>query len=261
MLKLPPLVAALIRLVLVVPLCAVASPVWADYAAGYGAYPFAQMTAMGDTSAYWIWGRDISLQARNAKSLYVYQGNFDVVHGRETYNFEGPPPRRMSGYKGNLILTYRLERLVPPEMVFSRYTAHRQAWERYGIPVEGIQIDYDSPTARLRKYASWLVQLKNTVGKSVPISITGLGDWLASAPPSHLKKLSQQVSFVAFMMYHGGRPLPHLKKYTARLARLSLPFKLGRLQTQIEPKKFEKVSQAPGYQGEIVFMLTGDPQQ
>jgi len=220
---------------------------------------FAQANAMGKVSAYWIWGSDISLEARMAKSLYVYQGNFNVAQGRNTYHFEGPSPRRMSGYKGNLILTYRLERLVPPAMVVSRYVAHRQAWKRYGIPVEGIQIDFDSPTAKLREYASWLVQLNNILGESVPVSITGLGDWLASAPPGHLKELSQQVSFVAFMMYHGSRPLRHLKKYTARLENLSLPFKLGRLQTQIESMDFENVFQAPGYQGEIVFMLSGDP--
>ncbi|MBT5654042.1 MAG: DUF3142 domain-containing protein [Alphaproteobacteria bacterium] len=212
-------------------------------------------------NAYWIWGSIIPEKARLARNLYVYQGVFDAVRSRDVYRFEGLSPRRIDDFEGNLILTYRLDQLVPPEMVVSRYIAHRQAWKRNGIRVDGLQIDYDSPTAKLKEYASWLVVLKNTVGDSVPVSITGLGDWLASAPPSHLNDLSQKVSFVAFMMYHGGRPLQRLNRYTARLARLTLPFKLGRLNTQQNDKMFESVFQAPGYQGEIVFMLSGGAQE
>lgn len=210
----------------------------------------------GQTSAYWIWGNTVPENVRFSKNLYTYQGVFDVVGNRKIYRFEGLTPRLIDGYAGRLILTYRLESLVPPEMVVSRFIAHRQAWKRHGVFVDGIQIDYDSPTAKLREYADWLVLLKNAVGNGTPISITGLGDWLASSSPSHLKELSSKVSFIAFMMYHGSQPLKRLDNYTFRLARLSLPFKLGRLQTQSYAKEFESVHLAPGYQGEIIFVFS-----
>lgn len=214
-----------------------------------------------ETNAYWIWGSIIPEKTLLAKNLYVYQGVFDVISGRDVYKFEGPPPRRLADYEGNVILTYRLEKLVPSEMVVSRFIAHRQAWKRKGISAVAIQIDYDSPTSKLLEYANWLDSLRNAIGDSVHISITGLGDWLASAPPGHLKILSDKVSFVAFMMYHGGRPLQPLNRYTERLARITLPFKMGRLQTQRNAEMFESVYMSPSYQGEIVFMLSGGSQE
>jgi len=209
----------------------------------------------GAERAYWIWGGAIPERVNSANTLYVYQGVFDIVHNRAAYRFEGPPPRSMAGYHDGLTLTYRLEKLVPPDMVISRFLAHQHAWKKHGILTDGIQIDYDSPTMKLLEYADWLVLLKNAVGGSVQISITGLGDWLVSAPSGHLKDLSSRASFIAFMMYHGGRPLKRLKSYTEPLAKLALPFKIGRLEIQKHDKTFENIFQAPGYQGEIVFIL------
>jgi hypothetical protein len=205
------------------------------------------------TSAYWVWGNVVPVKASSAKHFYIYQGSFDRRRGHDIYNFEGLSPRPIANYSRKITLTYRLESLVPPAMVFSRFVAHRQAWSRHGIFVDGIQIDYDSPTGKLLKYSSWLSSLNNIVGNNVSVSITGLGDWLASAPTSHLKELSQQVSFVAFMMYHGSHPLKNIKNYTERLEKLSRPFKLGRLLSQSNMKTFEKVSKAQGYKGEIIF--------
>jgi len=221
------------------------------YAHSSSSYLF--LNTNGRASAYWIWGNVVPVKASSAKDLYVYQGVFNTVRGHDIYNFEGLSPRPIANYSGKVTLTYRLESLVPPAMVFSRFVAHRQAWRRHGIFVDGIQIDYDSPTGKLLKYSNWLALLKNIVGNNVPVSITGLGDWLASAPSSHLKELSQQVSFVAFMMYHGSHPLQNINNYTERLAKLALPFKLGRLQTQSDVKIFERVPQAQGYKGEIIF--------
>ncbi len=211
-----------------------------------------------DKVAFWIWGNSIPEKTLSARNLYAYQGVFDVIGDREIYRFEGLSPRPIEDFAGSLILTYRLEKLVPPEMVISRFIAHRQAWRRYGVFVTGIQIDYDSPTAKLREYASWLSLLRNEVDDGVPLSITGLGDWLASARPGHLEKLSQSVSYIAFMMYHGTRPLLRLNNYKARLINLSLPFKLGRLQSQRDTKQFLGVYRAPGYIGEIIFIHSGD---
>ncbi len=206
------------------------------------------------SQAYWIWGGVIPSKASSANELYVYQGVFRNINANFTYRFEGLPPHPIGPTPNQIILTYRLEELIPPEMVVSRFVAHRIAWENAGAEVGGIQIDYDSPTARLLEYADWLVRLQNSIGSRVSVSITGLGDWLASAPPNHLRTLSQKVLFIAFMMYHGSKPLPRLETYTKRLETLSLPFKLGRLEIQKQIGAFKNISQAQGFRGEIVFL-------
>jgi hypothetical protein len=81
---------------------------------------------------------------------------------------------------------------------------------------------------------------------------------LSSSTISNLEVVSNQVSFIAFMMYHRGDPLRNLSNYTKRLEKLKLPFKLGRLQSQNDAKLFEGVFQSSGYQGEIIFISSGE---
>ncbi|MBT4690679.1 MAG: DUF3142 domain-containing protein [Rhodospirillaceae bacterium] len=202
---------------------------------------------------YWVWHGGFSEAAMRAETLYIHQGNFDVFDTRGVYQFQGPVPQAIPGHNHPVILTYRLERQVAPGMVVARYRAHSHAWERRGVKVGGIQIDYDSPTARLPKYARWLGELKTVFGGNIALSVTGLGDWLMSGQYKDLSAISDQVEFIAFMMYWDNRPLPGLENYTDRLAKLSLPFYLGRLSNQNPTVLFDRVRAAPGYQGDIVF--------
>lgn len=209
--------------------------------------------ANGQSNSFWIWRGPIPKNVLSAEALYVHQGNFDRYGSRAIYRFQGVNPQQLPGFSSTLIPTYRLERLVAPGMVASRFVAHRRAWERHNVRVDGIQIDYDCPTAKLVNYADWLEGLKTKLGNDVPISITGLGDWLTSARAGELKRLSDNVQFIAFMMYHNGSPLPHIERYTKRLAKLSTPFFLGRLANQDRVKFFSDTRKAAGYRGDIIF--------
>ena len=211
-------------------------------------------------TSYWIWGNMIPKRVSHEKDLYVYQGIFDVVRGKYTYHFEGLSPRPIDKYSGKLTLTYRLEKLIPPSIIVSRFVSHQKAWRRHNIVIDGIQIDYDSPTKKLLEYADWLALLKKEIKSDVSISITGLGDWLASAPSSHLNNLSEKTSFIAFMMYHGGHPLKNTSHYIEYLENLTIPFKIGRLEKQTDTNTFKSIVQAQSYKGEIIFIPSGGNQ-
>jgi len=140
-------------------------------------------------------------------------------------------------------------------MVASRYQAHARAWRKRGGNVRGIQIDYDCPTSRLSGYSRWLERLKKTLRGEPEISVTGLGDWLVSAEPGDLEALFHQTEYVAFMMYHGRRQLDPVAPFTTALVRATAPFKLGLLKDQRNNPAFSDVRNAPGYTGDIQYIL------
>lgn len=206
------------------------------------------------TVGRWVWAGQSPDARRSSEQLYVYQGIFRA-EGLPRYEFRGPKPRLMKGDKTPIVLTYRLQALVPPGMVEARYRAHAQAWRRRGSNVAGLQIDYDCPTARLPEYARWLEALGRQIEGGAELSITGLGDWLVSAQPNHLKNLSQQAAFIAFMMYHGRKALDPIEPFAVALARANFPFKLGLFQNQSSWPQLRKVRDAPGYRGDIFFVI------
>lgn len=216
------------------------SPVWADK-------PHAQ--------GYWIWA-GVPLKNPDPKaSLYLFQGHFRKTHSGIDFAYEGPPPRPLAQQIGPVILTYRLSTLPPPERVARHYRQHKWAWEKDNVAISGIQIDFDSPTARLGAYAQWLGELRKELDDSEELSITGLGDWLLSASPKMLKQLSQPIDFIAFMIYHEGRSLNPIAPYARHLSKLSLPFRLGVLETQSGMVELRSIRTATGYRGDITFLM------
>ena len=208
-------------------------------------------------SGLWIWVGQSPHVKDDFDTLYVFQGQFST-EGRYQYDFEGSPPQKLDENAPPLVLTYRLQSLVPPEMVASRYRAHARAWRERGGAVEGIQIDYDSPTSKLLKYANWIDRLRNSIESGAEISVTGLGDWLVSAAPGELASLFMRTNYIAFMMYHGRNPLEPVLPYTAVLSNTKRHFKIGLLKNQWNSEAFRNVRSAPGYLGTIQFILPED---
>ena len=77
------------------------------------------------------------------------------------------------------------------------------------VEVLGLQIDYDCATTKLTQYGNWLVLLRENLEETTSLSITGLGDWLVSAPLSDQEHLFANTDYVAFMLYSGKS---HLKR-------------------------------------------------
>jgi hypothetical protein len=205
-------------------------------------------------SGLWVWSGQLPRTLEGVDTLYMLQGHFWNERGYR-YEFQGPPPQELSKKGISLVLTYRLQFKIPPEMVASRYRAHARAWRRQGAVVKGIQIDYDSPTAKLPNYSLWIARLRHSLESEAEVSVTGLGDWLVSASPKDLLSLAQRTDFIAFMMYHGRHSLDPVAPYLAALRDKQITFKLGLLTSQKAEAKFESVQTARGYLGDIYYVL------
>ncbi|EEW1720672.1 DUF3142 domain-containing protein, partial [Escherichia coli] len=59
-------------------------------------------------------------------------------------------------------------------------------WQKAGITLVGVEIDYDAPTAKLEEYLTLLSKLHQTLPTNIKLSITALPTWLESP---HLARL------------------------------------------------------------------------
>ena len=202
----------------------------------------------------WAWRPSAIGDLREIDTPYIFQGLFWITNDREVYEFQGIKPFPVRESDCDLVLTYRLNDLVPVEMLTVRYQVHRKAWENKGNRVSGLQIDFDSPSAGLGKYAQWLNDLRSALSTDTSVSITGLPDWLISAPVNSLKLLAAQTDFIAFMMYRGTTPIRDPAVYYAVLRRSNLKFKVGLLATQDRDQHLAQVQKLPGYIGTSIFI-------
>ncbi len=61
-----------------------------------------------------------------------------------------------------------------------------------GIRLVGVEIDHDSPTARLHDYSLFLAGLKEALGGTLPLSVTALPTWLASPDLSEVLAVADE---------------------------------------------------------------------
>ncbi len=62
----------------------------------------------------------------------------------------------------------------------------KREWQKAGITLAGVEIDYDAPTAKLPEYLTLLSMLRQTLSTDLKLSITVLPTWLESP---HLARL------------------------------------------------------------------------
>ena len=219
--------------------------------------------ATADTSeAYWVWSLDRPLAAlAEDADIYVLQGQIDDGPGGPggpggpRFRFQGVPAGPSLPGGGALTLVYRLDDLVPVPFLMRRFLVHRRAWRDAGRRVAGLQIDFDSPTGGLPAYGHWLAVLRAALGPETVLSITGLGDWLVSAPAADLRRLAAAPDFIAFMMYHGDRPLAATAPYLRALVQFPARFRLGLLAAQKDAPALDAARRARHYGGDIIFLL------
>lgn len=206
------------------------------------------------SNGVWAWRPAAIASLHESHTPYIFQGLFFVANGREQYQFQGVKPFRVQESSCDLVLTYRFDDLVPVEMVAARFRVHRRVWQDELNRVAGLQVDFDSPSAGLGAYAEWLHDLRNVLRNETAVSITGLPDWLVSAPPQELQALASQADFIAFMMYRGTTPVQAPSSYYTVLGKSDMRFKLGLLPTQDRDQQIAQVRDAPGYLGTSIFI-------
>lgn len=136
------------------------------------------------TTGFWIW--DSSFVEEDSYSapldeLYVHVG---YIHSAEQWLATGNLPSRLPPAK-EYWLVFRYERQAVPSLqatapVAESVTNLLAAARRRGLNVAGVQLDIDSPTGELPKYAAFLHDLRQQLPRGCEISITALLDWFRS---------------------------------------------------------------------------------
>ena len=207
--------------------------------------------------AFWLWAGVPPPQVlAEARTVYILQGQID-------------PPRRGSGgtarmiaqgiavprlRQGEVWLAYRAHTLRWPPQILPTILAQARRWKQAGNPVVGIQIDFDARTRHLQDYAAFLRDLRARLPPEYRLSITGLLDWGSNADPDAINQLQGVVDEVVVQTYQGRRTIPNYRAYLPRIARLTLPFKIGLVQDG-EWEAPAALAASPWFRGYVVFLL------
>lgn len=142
--------------------------------------------------------------------------------------------------KGALWLVFRIHTgaLESEHWAASTFAGHVQKilndGAEAGCVIAGIQIDYDCPTEKLALYQNWLQVLRKKLA-GIPVSITGLPDWLTSRTlPALLGGLDHfvlQVHSLELDRESGRRPVlfdeSKMMRWVDQMNRLMLPFRVA----------------------------------
>ena len=201
----------------------------------------------------WLWPGASSRRCGVNARVYLLQGHF-YRNGR--FEAQGPLPGRTPREGRELVPVYRMDRLPANGVLQAVAAPVMDAWRRRGWQVPGVQVDFDSPTAKLDRYARW-IRLENErfghSGTGGITSVTGLGDWLVSGRPADLRALDRAAGVIAFMFYHQGRSIDPIQGYIDALAQSGLRYGLGFLPAQRHDHRFAGLRAMSGYRGDIVF--------
>lgn len=67
-----------------------------------------------------------------------------------------------------------------PSLIIQQVQCTAHAWANAGIPLAGVEIDYDAPTAKLADYQQLVSALRKSLPQTLTLSITALPTWLES---------------------------------------------------------------------------------
>jgi len=204
-----------------------------------------------EEDAYWIWAGIPIVEDYSHKQLYLYQGRFYLDSGKPTYERRGLYPHSIEAT--SVFLVFRLDHLVPVKKLLTVVESISTHWTEKGVNVEGIQLDFDSPTARLLGYSDYLKNVRSMLSNKLKLSITGLGDWLLASKPGYLEQLADEVDEIVFQLYQGREELDGLSVYLNALKKVSFPYKLGVLQST-NKTELEKMQKGRHFRGVIYFV-------
>ena len=218
------------------------------------AFACAEAPPIGNAPDCWLWPGALPARCEEAARLYVLQGHF---HRDGHFERRGPSPGRSPRPGREIVPVYRMDALPRNGALAGTALPDVYAWRKQGWRVPGLQVDFDSPTAKLARYARWLTaenaRLREVGNPTRIVSVTGLGDWLTAGHRADLRRLNGAAGLIAFMFYHRGRGIEPVETYIDALRTSSLRFKIGLLPAQHEDGRLVVLRNAAGYRGEIVF--------
>lgn len=187
---------------------------------------------------------------KSAKTVYLLAGEVRLRERDYLLLRPGIPTARHAA----IWMTVRTERLDWDEDVYRRVLADLDAWRAEGVPLAGLQIDFDAETRGLDGYRRFLADLRRRLPQPCKLSITGLMDWSAGGDPQALAGLAGVVDEVVIQTYQGRHTIPGYESYMAALMRLPVPYKVG-LVERGEWRAPPGLADDPEFRGYVVFLL------
>lgn len=220
-----------------------------------------------DYEQFWVWTppKD-DTKLSQAHTLYILQGEISshkVPYYRSdnddsaaqsslaTLIPQGLGVRSLSDKK--IWLVYRATSQEWSPEVMAQLIERLEKWQRAGNQVMGIQIDYDSPTYQLDKYAELLKGVRQQLPARYQISVTGLLDWSNQANDPQFAKLSHVIDELVVQTYQGTTTLLNYSQYLKKLENLEFDFKVGIIEgSQWQGAAF--LENNPNFKGYVVFL-------
>ncbi|WP_395373822.1 DUF3142 domain-containing protein [Marinicella sp. W31] len=202
--------------------------------------------------AYWIWAGIVPADAPAQAELLIYQGNFIDAGSESRFEHKGIYPSPLD--QGAVWLVFRMHELPDQDFLHTVVNQYISRWNQHQVEVKGIQLDFDSPSAKLNTYARYLKDLRTKLPPNVKYSITGLGTWLMDADKQTIADLHQSVDHVTYQLYVGRKPLKYVEPYLNFLQRLQHPFKIGLLYQYPDRQGIEQLQHNPSFRGITYFI-------
>lgn len=205
--------------------------------------------------AFWLWsGVTPQPVLKQARSVYVLQGQIDTRHGDESQvRFIAQGGAIPHGLQVEVWLAYRVHTLHWTPREYAILLAQLCRWQQAGNHVVGVQIDFDAHTLHLQEYVEFLGVLRGRVPSEYRLGITGLLDWSSRIDPDQVNRLRGIVDEVVVQTYQGRHTIENYSAYLPRVSQLSLPFKIGIIQGgNWDPPSY--IAESPWFRGYVVFL-------
>jgi hypothetical protein len=219
----------------------------------------AQTVQAEDYDAFWLWA-GVAPQPLlvKARSLYILQGQVAEPRG-------DPNGVRLIAQGGAITaapqaeiwLVYRAHTLRWTDDIYAKLLARLDRWRAAGVPVVGVQIDFDARTRHLSEYADFLRDVRARLPAGEQLSVTGLLDWGSRSDPADLAKLAGVVDELVIQTYQGRHTIANYAAYLSRFDRLKLPFKIGLIQNG-DWRPPPDLKSNPWFRGYVVFLRNDD---
>lgn len=209
---------------------------------------FEQRTNSQQNTQHWVWQqRDLAF-AESSDGLVIMQGEYQTAGEQVLFTKKGLTPYKVA-QPIPVRLLIRAYQLPPIDEMIKQIEYLRYHWQLAGTAIAGVQLDYDSPAAKLAQYRHYISQLSQHFGVDY-ISITGLSSWLADNI-DELNQFAGVIDYVAIQFYQRYQPVPQAAQLSRRLSQLKLPFKIG----ITTAPRFKQLSFARNryYRGKLIF--------
>ncbi len=209
--------------------------------------------------SFWIWGNISSAPyLSKAREIYILQGEVRLNKNAHQSALipQGVAVLKVPHQQVWLVYRNHLLNWRPEEI---QLIAQRiQQWEQAGNRIQGIQIDFDSPTKDLKSYALFLAKLRAALPPKYRLSITGLLDWANIQDQQTLHLLQENIDELVIQSYQGSTTIQNYQSYLKKVSKLQLPYKIGIVQRG-EWNPGLNFSADPNFKGYVVFLLRSAP--